>query len=91
MTFLANVLVFFSENCQLKLFDKITRTEQIFDDLLFFTQGVCVAIIPCKKGSQNYLVDSHARDTGRKLDANESGIKIKFEDILELISCIKDI
>ena len=55
VTFLANVFGFLTENCQLELFDKITRTEQSFDGLLFFTQDVCVAIIPCKAdgGSQS--------------------------------------
>ena len=84
-------LFFFSENFQLELFDKITWTEQIFDGLSFFTHGVYVAIIPCKKGSRNYLVDSYARDTEGKPDANGSGIIIKLEDILELIICIADI
>ena len=92
MTFLANVFGFLTENCQLELFDKITRTEQSFDGLLFFAQGVCVAIIPCKVGggsqSQYYLVDSHSWDAEGKPNANDSGIIIKFEDILELISYI---
>ena len=36
VTFLANVFVFFfTKNCQLELFDKITQTEQFFDGLLF--------------------------------------------------------
>ena len=92
MTFLTNVFVlFFTENCQLELFDKITRTEQFFDALLFFTQGACVAIIPCRKGPQHYLVDSHARDTEGKPVANVSRIIIKFENILELISYVRDI
>ena len=60
MTFLANFFAFFTENCQPELFDKIIQIEQCFDSLLFFTQAVCVAIIPCKKGSQYSLVDSHA-------------------------------
>ena len=91
VTFFENVFGFFTENCQLELFDKIARTEQFFDVLLFFTEGVCVAIIPCKTGSQYYLVDSYARDTEGKLDANGSGIVAKFEGILELISDITDI
>ena len=77
--------------CQLELFDKITRTEQVFDGLLFVTQRVCVAIIPCKKESQYYLVDSYAQDTEEKPDANGAGIIIKFEDVFELISYITDI
>ena len=36
VTFLANVFFFFfTKNCQLELFDKITQTEQFFDGLLF--------------------------------------------------------
>ena len=36
VTFLANGFVFFfTKNCQLELFDKITQTEQFFDGLLF--------------------------------------------------------
>ena len=91
VTFLANGFRFFIENCQFEVFGKITRTEQFFHGLLLFTQGVCVAIIPCKKRPQYYLEDSHARDTEAKPDANGSGIIIKFEDILELISYIIDI
>ena len=95
MTFLTKVFGFLPENCQLELFDEITRTEQSFDRLLVFTQGVCVAIIPGKEGygsqSQYYLVDSHARDAEGKPNANGSGIIIKFEDVLELISYITDI
>ena len=41
--------------------------------------------------SQYYPASSHARDTAGKPDANGSGIIIKFEDILELISYITDI
>ena len=48
--FLANVFGFCTESCQLELFDKITQRKQFFDGLLFFTQGVCVVIISCKKG-----------------------------------------
>ena len=61
MTFLENVFGSFTENCQLELFEKITRTEQFLHGLSFFTQSVCIAIIPCKNGSQYYLVDLHAR------------------------------
>ena len=86
--FLSNIFGFLIGNCQLELFDKTTRTDQVFDVLLFFTQGVYVSIIPCKKGSQYYLVDSYAQDTEGKPDANGSGIIIKFEDILELSSYI---
>ena len=86
--FLANIFGFLTGNCQLELFDKTTRTDQVFDVLLFFTQGVYVSIIPCKKRSQYYLADSYAQDTERKPDANGSGIIIKFEDVLELSSCI---
>ena len=50
VTFLANVFGSLTENCRLELFDKITRMEQSCDGLLFFTQCVCVAIIPCKAG-----------------------------------------
>ena len=39
----------------------------------------------------NYLVDSHTRNGEGKPDANGSGIKIKFEDILTLILYITDI
>ena len=49
------------------------------------------AIILCKIGPQYYLVDSHARDTEGKPDANGSGIISKSENILELISYITDI
>ena len=91
VTFLENVFGLFTENCQLELFDKITRTNKLFNGLLFFKQDVCVAIISCKTGSQYYLVDSQARDTEGKLDANGSGVIIKFEGILEFISYITDI
>ena len=41
VTYLANVFFFFfAENCQLELCDKITQTEQFFEGLLIFTQGV---------------------------------------------------
>ena len=46
VTFLANVFGFLTENCQLKLFDKNIPTDQFFDGLLFFIQGLYVAIIP---------------------------------------------
>ena len=62
-----------------KLFDKIIRTKQFFDGLLFFIQGVYVVIIPCKKGSQYYTVHLHARATEGKPDANGLGTIIKFE------------
>ena len=83
-------LLFFSENCQPELFDKIIQTEQCFDGLLLFTQAVCVAIIPCQEGSQYSLVDSHAWDSEGKPDVHASGIITKFEEILELISYITD-
>ena len=65
--------------------------QNFFDGLLFFTQDGSVAIIPCKKESQYYLVDLHVRDTEGKPDANGSKIIIKFEDIPELISYVTDI
>lgn len=51
-TFLGNFFGFLTENCKLELFDTIIQTEQLFDALLFFTQGVCVAIILYKTGFQ---------------------------------------
>ena len=60
--------------------------QNFFDGLSFFTQDVSVAIIPCKKESQYYLVDTEG-----KPDANGSKIIIKFEDIPELISYVTDI
>ena len=46
VTFLENVfLFFFTENCQLELFDKITRTEQFFEIFLFFIKGFYVVMI----------------------------------------------
>ena len=46
---LANVFGFFTENFQLEIFHKITQTEEIFDGLLFFTQGVCVVLGVCNR------------------------------------------
>ena len=93
--FLANMFGFLTKNCQLELFNKITRTEQSFDGLLFFTQGVCVVIIPgnADGGSQPqyYLADSPDQDAEGKPNAMGSGIIVKFQDVPKLINYITDI
>ena len=65
--------------------------QKSFLTIYYFTQGIYIVIIPCKTGSQYYLEDSHARDTEGKSDAKGSGIIIKFDYILELISYIPGI
>ena len=77
--FLANVF-FFTEKCQLELFDKITRTEQFCDGLLFFTQGACFSIIQCKTGSQ-----WNRQDIDYGLEKGDALYKLIHTD--QLLSC----
>lgn len=63
VTVSATFVGFFTEIVSLFYLMKLLEQNNFLMVYYFFTQGVCVAIIPCKKGSQYYLVHSHAQNT----------------------------